>query len=348
MPREAVPVRFSFIVPFHCNLASLARCLSALDPLPALSELIVAADGAVEDRRAIASRHQARVIAVDGPSGPAVARNAAAAAANGDVLVFVDADVVVSRSGLAGMTRAFGEQPHIAAIFGSYDEQPADAGFMSQYKNLSHAFIHQSSASKARTFWAGFGAVRRDAFFRVGGFDERFGRPSVEDIDLGYRLTEAGYEIVLDPALSACHLKRWTLRSAIVSDVRDRGIPWTQLVLRYGAMANDLNLRAEYRWSVLLAYLALASSVLALYDSRFLPAVPLLLLALTALNRSLYGFFYRQRGVSFAARVWVLHGVHHLYNGLSFAIGTVLFGAARYLGVRLPGSLPTDSWIAAR
>jgi glycosyltransferase involved in cell wall biosynthesis len=338
--------RLSFIVPFHRGLTGLARCLAALHPLPPGSELIIAADGAADDCRQLASAHCARIVAVHGPSGPAVARNVAAAAAIGDVLVFIDADVVVSRAGLARMARILREQPQTAAVFGAYDERPDDPGFMSQYKNLAHSFIHQSSATKARTFWTGFGAVRRGPFEMVGGFDERFDRPSVEDIDLGYRLTEGGYEVVLDPTLSACHLKRWTLRSVIVSDVRDRGIPWTQLILRYGVLRNDMNLRVEYRLSVVVAYLALVSLVLALYDWRFLANMALLIVGLTMLNQRYYRFFYRKRGASFTVRVWLLHILHHLYNGLSFATGTTLFIAARYLRLRLPGALSIDSWSA--
>jgi len=338
--------RFSFIVPFHRGLAALEQCLAALDPVPPHSELIIVADGAVEDCQQLALLHRARVIAIDGPSGPAVARNVAAAAAVGEVLVFIDADVVVSRTGLMRMMRMFGEHPETAAAFGSYDERPAEPGFMSQYRNLSHSFVHHSSAIEARTFWAGFGAVRRDAFQAIGGFDERFARPSVEDIDFGYRLAEGGYTTVLDPALSACHLKRWTIRSAIVSDVRDRGIPWTQLILRYGALRDDLNLRAEYRWSVVLAYLAVASLACAAYDLRFLAGAPFVMAGLIALNRRSLRFFYRKRGAWFAVRVAFLQVLHHLCNGLSFATGTALFVAARYLGMRLPGTLPTDPWSA--
>ena len=341
-----LPTRFSFIVPFHRGLGSLARCLAALDPLPPESELIIAADGAVDDCRPLASLHRARVVAIDGPSGPAVARNAAAAAAAGQVLVFVDADVVVSRMGLTRIARIFEEHPETAAAFGSDDEQPSEPGFMSQYRNLSHSFIHQSSASEARTFWAGFGAVRRDAFDAIGGFDERFGRPSVEDIDFGYRLVEAGYAVVLDPTLSACHLKRWTLRSAIVSDVRDRGVPWTQLILRYGALRNDLNLRAEYRWSVVIAYVTVASLIYSAFDPRALAGIPFLMAGLIGLNRRSLQFFHRKRGAWFAVRVGCLQVVHHLCNGLSFATGTALFLVARYLGMRLPWTLPTDSWSA--
>jgi GT2 family glycosyltransferase len=341
-------VRFSFIVPFHRDLRSLGRCLTALDARPYDSEVIVVCDGARDDCRALAHAHRARVIATPRRSGPAVARNLGAAAARGGILVFVDADVVVSRSTLVLMARAFAKRRGAAAIFGAYDDRPADPGFVSQYKNLSHAFIHRTSAAQARTFWAGFGAVRREAFAAVGGFDERFDRPSVEDIDLGYRLTQAGYDVGLDPALTVCHLKRWTLRSAIVSDVLDRGIPWTQLILRYGAMADDLNLRKPFRWSIVLAYAALVCAALGWFDGRFTGGSVAALLALTLLNLRYYGFFFRARGAWFAARAWLLHLVHHFYNGVSFVAGLALYGAARYLHVRLPGSLPADSWSAAR
>ena len=338
-------IHLSFIVPFHRGLRDLARCLNALDPLPPRSELIIAADAAVEDCSMLAAAHGARLIEVAGRSGPAAARNAAAAAAIGEVLVFVDADVVVSHSGLARLGPTFEDHPQTAAVFGAYDEHPGDPGFMSQYKNLSHSYIHQSAATTARTFWAGFGAVRRTAFQLVGGFDERFDRPSVEDIDLGYRLTQAGFAIRLDPTLSACHLKRWTIRSTILSDVRDRGIPWTQLILRYGVKSDHLNLRSEYRWSIAVAYFALLSLMGAWwYDPRFVAIIPLLMVALTILNHRYYRFFYRKRGASFAARAWVLHVLHHLYNGMSFTYGTGAFFAARVLGLRLPGALSLDAW----
>jgi glycosyltransferase involved in cell wall biosynthesis len=177
--------RFSFVVPFHAGLESLTRCVHALAARPPGSELLIAADGAIEDCRPLASACGARVITVAGPSGPAVARNTAAAAATGDVLVFVDADVVVSPAALAHLEQIFHGDPDVTAVFGAYDESPADPRFVSQYKNLSHTFVHRSSSEAARTFWSGFGAVRRAAFFAVGGFDERFTRPSVEDIDLG-------------------------------------------------------------------------------------------------------------------------------------------------------------------
>src|SRR2546423_773901 len=81
-------MRFSFVVPFHSDLGCLDRCLTALRPLPLDSEVIVAADAPPDDCRSLAEAYGARVIALESRSGPAVARNAAAACASGDVLVF--------------------------------------------------------------------------------------------------------------------------------------------------------------------------------------------------------------------------------------------------------------------
>jgi GT2 family glycosyltransferase len=336
--------RLSIIVPFHRNLPHLERCLKALSPLPPDAELLIAADAPVDDCSALALRYGAQVVDVPGPSGPAVARNRAAEAATGNVLLFVDADVVVARDTLPLVVSIFEDEPATAAVFGAYDETPADPGFISQYKNLAHSFIHQSSSTVAQTFWAGFGAVRRTAFVAVGGFDERFARPCVEDIDLGYRLTGAGYRVVLDPSLRACHLKRWTLASMIRSDILDRGIPWTQLILRFGRFGSDLNLKSTYRACVVLSYLILLLAGLALADWRFLLPVPALLAGLALLSPRYYRYFYRQRGWWFAMRVFPLHFVYHLYNGLSFAAGTALHLSSRWAGIALPGALPLEPW----
>jgi len=93
-----------------------------------------------------------------------------------------------------------------------------------------------------------------------------------------------------------------------------------------------------------LAYLALVALVLTAVDRRFAIGAVLSLLGILVMNREYYRFFYRTRGAWFALRVWPMHVLHHLCNGLSFAIGTVLFLAAHHLRLRLPHSLATDPW----
>lgn len=330
-------------MPFHRNLDQLQRCLSAIRQSAPDAELIVAADGAVDDCRPLAARHGAQVIVVPGPSGPAVARNRAAAHATGDVLFFIDTDVVAAPDAIPGMRALLDSDASIAGVFGAYDRQPAAPNFMSQFKNLSHAYVHEIASRRASTFWAGLGALRTEAFRAVGGFDERFARPSVEDIDLGYRLVSAGYALRLDPTFRGCHLKRWTLWNCIVTDIRARGVPWMQLIHRFQALANDLNTSVALRLSVVAAYLFAASLALAWLTPWALLASAALLAALYGLNADYYRWFAARRGWGFAVRVLPVHLVHHLCNGVSFAAGTVLFTATR-IGITLPGTLPAGVW----
>jgi glycosyltransferase involved in cell wall biosynthesis len=349
-------MRLSVIVPFHRRLEQLSPCLVALRQAAARldtdCEIIVAADGSPEDATAIAAASGARLLNLPGPLGPAAARNQAAAEASGDILVFVDSDVVAHSDALYRIERVFTETAGIEAVFGAYDDQPADGGFVSQSKNLAHAFVHSRSSREAVTFWAGLGAVRTAAFRRVGGFDERFVRVgangcrtgTVEDIDLGYRLTAAGSRIALEPAIRGTHLKRWSATGALVSDVFDRGIPWTQLIHRYGQLRSDLNLTVRYRACVALAYVALAALLLTWVTSWTLVAAAGAICSVGVLDGPYLAFVARQRGRWFAARTLPLRLVHHLANGCSFVIGTMAHFAPRVLGVSFPGALPVDRW----
>jgi GT2 family glycosyltransferase len=290
------------------------------------------------------ARHGARFVEQLPRRGPAAARNRGASLALGDLLVFVDSDVVVDPTALTQLVDLLEADREVAAVFGAYNEAPADVAFLSQYRNLAHSFVHQQANPEAQTFWAGLGAVRRSAFEDVGGFDERFAMPSVEDIDLGYRLRAAGHRIRLDHRIRGCHLKRWTFLSSIRIDVWCRGIPWTQLLLRSARLDNDLNIRAEYRLSVICAYLLVSSLASALVWPSALLVTALSIVALVSLNWNYYAYFARQRGVWFALRVVPLHAVHHLCNGVSFACGTALFIARRAGAVALPGALPAAPW----
>jgi GT2 family glycosyltransferase len=257
------------------------------------------------------------VIVVERGGGPADARNRGAADATGDVLVFVDADVVVHPDAFARFRRAFDSDARLGALFGSYDDTPADPGTVSTFRNLLHHHVHQQGAGPATTFWAGLGAVRREAFEEVGGFDaERYPRPSVEDIDLGVRLATNGHRIELDPAIQGTHLKAWTLRTMLESDFRDRGVPWVELLLRHGTGSAALNLGWRHRLSALASVAAAVSMV------RGRPrGLVWSMAALVALNASFYALLVRRRGRREAAAGVGLHVVHHLAGAASVPVG---------------------------
>ncbi len=283
-------------------------------------ECILVDDGSTDDSASIARQSGARIIHVsDGPLGPAHARNRGAEAARGSIIFFVDADVVLAPGALRRVATLFQERTDVAAVFGSYDNHPAAAGVVSCYRNLLHHFVHQNGNREASTFWAGCGAIRRSVFEKSGGFDEqRFSRPSIEDIELGYRLRKGGYRILLDKGLQGTHLKRWSLWSMIRTDITGRAVPWSRLILETPRTPQDLNLQPAQKTSVALIGLACAFLIIALAWPPSLVLSALAIAGVVLLNRRLYAFFWHAHGLLFAVGCVPLHLLYYLYSGVSY------------------------------
>jgi len=310
----------SVIVPVYNDSENLGVCLSALKRFArADTEIIVVNDASTDDSAAVAERFGVRVVDLPKNSGPAAARNAGARHAAGDILFFVDSDVVLARDALDRLERTFASRPDLAAVFGSYDACPKAPGLISQYRNLLHHFVHQNGNPAASTFWAGCGAIRRSVFEAVGGFDEgRFRRPSIEDIELGYRLRRAGYNILLEKNLQGTHLKRWTFGSMLRTDVIGRALPWSRLILETKRLPDDLNVKWEQRVGFLLTVTAVVGAVLSFFWPAFLALAVAALGGVLFLNRKLYVFFARRNGIPFAIGCVPLHVLYYLYSGLSY------------------------------
>jgi GT2 family glycosyltransferase len=313
-------VRISIIVPVYNNAQDLRECLAALTVgSHPHAEVIVVDDGSTDDSAAVAVQRGVRLLRLAKNSGPAAARNEGARAAHGDILFFVDADVILPPNAVAHVLALFDEHPDVAAVFGAYDTYPHAQGLISQYRNLLHHFVHQNGNQEASTFWAGCGAIRRSVFEEIGGFDaQRFRRPSIEDIELGYRLQQAGHRILLEKTLQGTHLKRWTLRSMIWTDIVCRAIPWSRLILESRKAPDDLNLQRKQRLSAGLIGSAGVFLLLAVFRTELLALSMGALLGVAVLNRELYAFFSRQRGLLFASACIPLHFLYYLYSGLSF------------------------------
>ena len=317
------------IVPVHNGSATLQACLAALNRArDSESELLVVDDRSTDGSAAIAREAGAIVLPNAHRPGPAGARNQGAEQAAGELLLFVDADVVVPENAVALIRNTFVTYPELSALFGSYDAAPSAPNFLSQYKNLFHHYIHQRAQVDSSSFWAGCGAIRADAFRRLGGFNENeYPYASIEDIELGWRLARSGGRTRLEKSLQVKHLKKWTALSLLKADILRRAIPWTRLLARSSRVPNDLNLRTSQRISALLGW-GLATGILQLAMLPWLAILPrsvsIALAAgcaagILALNVPFYRFFLRLRGPVFTAEVFFWHIFYFLYSSATFA-----------------------------
>jgi cellulose synthase/poly-beta-1,6-N-acetylglucosamine synthase-like glycosyltransferase len=216
------------------------------------------------------------------------------------MILFVDADVVVHADTVQLAQQTLLGNPGLGACFGSYDEQPDDPGFLSQFRNLYHRWVHQNARTDASTFWTGCGAVRRVAFDEAGGFSEVLSRLGMEDIDLGYRMRDAGYGIELVKSMNCTHLKAWRLGSMVRTDVFHRGVPWMLLLLARDDAPADLNLDSTSRLCTLFGGVLPGALAAGFVWPPIWAVAAVAGIAIAYLQRGFLGYVRRLRGLRFS------------------------------------------------
>ena len=297
--RSPTPTRLSVVVPASNRPPTLERCAAAV-------------------RSALRDGDELLVVTEPSGTSPARLRNAGATRASGDVVVFLDADIVVHDDALERLRAAFDADAELAAAFGSYDDDPP-GGTVAMFRNLLHHHVHQSAAGPAKTFWAGLGAVRRDLFLAAGGFDDRrYPRPMLEDVELGLRLVDDGRRILLMPDVAGTHLKTWSLRQMVRTDIRDRGVPWTRLLLERRRAPAVLNLGWRHRLSALCVAALPVLAVLGVFLGVAACAA-----LFVAQNVRFYALLVRRMGAPRAVLGVGLHALHHALALAALGVGVL-------------------------
>ena len=312
----------SIIIPVHNGGDKFRKCLLSVKALRTPpKEVIVVEDGYSDGTWKLAEKFDMHVVKRPVSGGPARARNLGAHHAKGDLLLFIDADVTIPNDMIEQVVKPFQDDPGLDALIGSYDDKPFESNFLSQYKNLLHHYVHQISNRDAYTFWGACGAIRRDVFLKIGGFDKRYRRPSIEDIDLGYRLKKSGYKIHLFKHIQVKHLKHWGILSLLRADFFYRALPWTDLILKEGRIIDDLNLKWSSRISVMAVFILPLTIIGSMFTPWLLILSTFILAVVFGLNWDLYRFFKDKRGLCFAVKTIPWHWFYFFYSGLAFSIG---------------------------
>lgn len=317
----------SIVIAAHVLDSKLERCLNAISSYASrhLLEVVLVLDG-IDRRNQFFDNVDStnlKVISLKKSYGPAYARNIGASKARADILFFLDSDVEIGADTLSKVEDHFSSQNASDALIGSYDDEPGETSVVSRFRNLLHHYTHQQASDEASTFWGACGAIRKDAFVQIGGFNTDFSKPSVEDIELGYRLKLKGYRIKLSKELQVKHLKKWSLRSMIETDVLLRAKPWTELLFQYKQWGKrDLNVKNSERAAVFILCMLLISLGFGLFYTYALFLSLAFFLILLVIKRDVYFFLSKHFRYQLPLLI-ILHWTYLISGALGLSLGLV-------------------------
>ncbi len=327
MTSEQKMPMISVVIPFRNSEKTISQCLDSVSRQRYRPyEVILMDDSSTDESKAISVSKGFDPIACSNPFP--FCRNDGARRAKGKIIFFTDSDVVLPLDTLERVAKAL-EDSRWDAVVGTYSARHPNENLSSQYKNLWIRYSYLERGESIDFIFGAVSAIRRQAFFDLGGFDGRFShKTGGVDTDMGLRLKEKGYAIRLDPSIEVIHLKRYSFFQLLTNDFC-RSLGYSRLGTRRSLVVASLrkgfsNIYSGFIWSVALAWLCLFAGTATFAVSPLLGLVVAVLLCVYFLtNRRFLLFYARNRSWGEALRIAPILFVDHLVCGLGSAVGLV-------------------------
>ena len=236
----------SVVIPCRNAASALPGQLEALarQTYAGSFEVIVADNGSDDDSAAIAEDMGAIVVHARSGRGPNYARNAGAAAANGELILLCDADDVVDDGWIAAMVDGLSRYDVVGGPLDRSRLNDVDPNWTEPRSLDEPVFGFLPASAGANT------GIRAEALRAIGGWDEAFaGGP--DDVDFSWRAQIHGLTLGFEPK-AVVHYRLRTSAWAVARQTYDRASYMPMLFRRYDLPA----LRAGSRWSKAVRYVS--------------------------------------------------------------------------------------------
>jgi glycosyltransferase involved in cell wall biosynthesis len=230
----------SVIIPVYNPNEILKRSLSnlfdpALNSIP--KEIILIDDHSKQDLSYLTQRFpDIHLIRNPENIGPAASRNVGIRASSGDIILFIDADVIISPSIFVKVNEFFYDPANFALV-GNVNINSNKEKFTADFFKLQvHFNFNQCSEKFFTGFNTEFGAIRRSILDSVGFFNEKYKKADVEDFEFGTRLN-AKVQISLDNSIEIDHFIDLPTGILLKKSLR-RSFFWMEILLRKKSFEN--------------------------------------------------------------------------------------------------------------
>lgn len=309
----------SVIIPLYNAEKVVGRCLESVYASSYEDyEVIVVDDCSTDNSYEVAKRFPCSFIRLNKNSGPAYARNVGVDNSGGDILFFIDSDTVLDSRALGLIHETFEKERNAVAIIGLPEQRSLSHGLAPSYNALKNHYTLAVADKYSDYFTTQVGAVKREIFHKVGGFDTKFKGADIEDIEFGMRLPR-GKTIIHKGVFIGHHFPDFI---SIARKYFRRSILLSKLVSKNKKMSG---VHAFFPKSLLI-FAALASllSIPTLLLSLKFIIVPLGLFIIFFIgNLGLFYFISKERGFFFVVISVIFEYIFSIVIGVGGITGTI-------------------------
>lgn len=300
--------RISVVIPSAAAPDVFEEVLVALftqDPPP--YEVILVDDAMDQKAYSIAERFSSKnplKIVKNTSKGVSAARNTGAIASEGDVILFIDTDVVPAPGSIRLILDFFSSCVECDGIVGVQSANLRYTDFFSRWKNHWMRFTYQRLKGRVHLFYTSCAALRKNVFLRSGGFDESYVLPSIEDTVFGAVLGRMGACIYPCPQFEVEHVKSYSLGSVLKTDFK-RSAALVKYVLRnlltgHRSGTEKTSVPGSFIiGSVIMALIWIGVTLALVSHPACWMAVFLLLIGLWIANSSWLKYLHKEEGMMF-------------------------------------------------
>jgi glycosyltransferase involved in cell wall biosynthesis len=309
---------FSIIIANYNKADNIQALLSSIfDSYPYDDfELFFMDDASTDSSVNEANNFPARIYSSEKHIGPAALRNLAAKDAKGEFLLFVDSDVILPPASLENFRNLCLTQ-EFAAVLGLEVLPPVIDNWIGNFRTLQvqdNWGEYRTKQAAVEAWGTTFGAIRRDLFLKIGGFNESYKGADVEDHELAAKI-EGGQTILFSPNMTYRHSYSGAFELMIKQFLRASQM----MKIQRKALVKHSHYGLRFRVSHLLVAAAFAGSIACLFDLRWIYFVTTALVSRAVLNSYLLSQAIKVKGFVFAVYCFLMS----LIMSLSIFAGAV-------------------------
>ncbi len=320
---ENINPYISIIIPLYNSEKTLEKCLHAIFNSKYQNfEVLVVDDGSKDNSLKIAESFPCNILKLKHNQGASVARNWGAKNAKGDILLFIDSDIVIKSDTLNQFADSLKSYP---AVFGIYSQKPGVDGLLSLYQNFyAHKSIKETKELTSM-FYSYCAAIKKEIFDKVGGFDESWVRATFEDVEFGMRVTANGHQIYLNKDIEVVHYNYYTIKRFIKNyyykslDLSKFMFNKKKLTLNNEGWTNYKNLI-----SFLAGLLTILLSIASFLSHKVVFPLLISLLIFLAMNLDFYKFMLKEKPVGLLPAI-LLNFIVQIISALGIIAGQATY-----------------------